>query len=121
MRQKRAAAEQIIFACEGRAGLHLPVKACFILLLTYHLYFASWFENVTLPQTEAQLGVQRFFALYLLFNLTVAGMLIFWRAAPLTLMQRVLFASNFTDGLLLSALAFMTGGAQSIGYWLLLG
>jgi signal transduction histidine kinase len=37
------------------------------------------------------------------------------------LMQRVLFASNFTDGLLLSALAFMTGGAQSIGYWLLLG
>ena len=51
----------------------LPVKACFILILIYNLFFSTWFDNVALPQTDAQKAVQRFFPVYLLLNLVVAA------------------------------------------------
>jgi len=96
----------------------LPVKAVFILILIYHLYFASWFENLALPQTDAQWAVQRFFLVYLLLNLVVAGVLLFHRKMPTVVMQRFIFASNFTDGVFLGLLTYMTGGVNSILYWL---
>ena len=54
----------------------LPVKAAFILIVIYSLYFSSWFENVSLPQTDAQQAVQRFFPVYLLLNIAVAAVLL---------------------------------------------
>lgn len=98
----------------------LPVKGVLLLLLFYHLFVASWFENVTLPQTDAQLGVRKFFVLYLLFNIAVAVLLIRSKQTLTPLAQRFILASNFTDGLMLAALAYMTGGVQSISYWLFL-
>ena len=49
----------------------LPVKACFILILVYNLFFSPWFDNVALPQTDAQRAVQRFFPVYLALNLEI--------------------------------------------------
>jgi len=99
----------------------LPVKAVFVLILVYNLYFSSWFEDVALPQTVAQQTIERFFVIYLLLNLTVAGLLLFARRMSSSILQRVIFTSNFVDGLFLSALTFVTGGFDSILYWLFLG
>ena len=101
--------------------LILPVKGVFVLILIYNLYFSSWFEDVALPQTVAQQTIQRFFIIYLLINVVVAGLLIFARRMTGLVMQRVIFTSNFLDGLFLAALTFVTGGFESILYWLFLG
>src|SRR6266498_471240 len=61
----------------GRIAI-LPVKAAFILIVIYSLYFSSWFENVALPQTDAQKAVERFFPVYLLLNIVVAAVLLFF-------------------------------------------
>jgi signal transduction histidine kinase len=99
----------------------LPVKGVFVLILIYNLYFSNWFEDVTLPQTIAQQTIERFFLIYLGLNLVVAGVLIFARKMTGLVMQRVIFTSNFLDGLFLAALTFVTGGFDSILYWLFLG
>lgn len=98
----------------------LPVKACFILILIYNLFFSHWFDNVALPQTEVQRALQRFFFVYLAVNLVVAVVLLFYRKLPMVVVQRFIFASNFADGVYLAALVYMTGGVESALYWLFL-
>lgn len=99
----------------------LPVKAVFIALLLYNLYFANWFEDASLPQTVAQQTIERFFLIYLVINASVAGVLIYARKMAEALVQRIIFTSSFIDGLFLSALTFVTGGFDSVLYWLFLG
>lgn len=99
----------------------LPVKAVFAFIITYYLYFSSWFEDVTLPQTLAQQTIERFFVIYMVINIGVAAALIFGRSIGPTVMQRVIFSASFIDGLFLAALTFTTGGFDSILYWLFLG
>jgi signal transduction histidine kinase len=100
----------------------LPVKGVFVLILIYNLYFSRWFEgDVALPQSVAQQTIERFFLIYLVINLAVAGVLIFARKMAETIVQRVIFTASFIDGLFLSALTFVTGGFDSILYWLFLG
>jgi len=99
----------------------LPVKGVFILILVYNLYFSNWFEDVALPQTVAQQTIERFFMFYLVINMAVAGLLVFATRLGGTILQRVIFTSNFIDGLFLAALTFVTGGFDSILYWLFLG
>src|SRR5437868_8256540 len=98
----------------------LPVKACFVLILIYYLFFSPWFDNVALPQTEAQRAVQRFFPVYLALTIAAAAVLLFRRKMPTALVQRFIFTSNFADGVFLAALVYMTEGVQSALYWLFL-
>ncbi len=99
----------------------LPVKGVFVLIITYYLYFSSWFEDISLPQTVAQQTIERFFIIYLIINFGVAGTLIFGRKVGSLVMQRIIFTASFLDGLFLAALTFTTGGFDSILYWLFLG
>lgn len=99
----------------------LPVKCVLAIILLYFLYGASWFDDVTLPQSVAQQTIERFFLIYLVINLGVAGLLLFARGLSWLLTQRVIFTASFLDGLFLAALTFSTGGFDSILYWLFLG
>ncbi len=99
----------------------LPVKGVFVLILLYNLYFSRWFEDVALPQSVAQQLIERFFIIYLLVTVVVAGLLIFGRKLPGSMIQRVIFTSSFLDGLFVATLAYVTGGFASIVYWLFLG
>lgn len=99
----------------------LPVKGVFVLILIYYLFFANWFDDVALPQTVAQQTIQRFFLIYLLVNAGVASLLMFAKRMSGSAMQRVIFTSNIFDGLFLAALTFVTGGFDSILYWMFLG
>lgn len=99
----------------------LPVKAVLALILLYYLYGSIWFEDVALPQTVAQQTIERFFIIYLVINLSVAGALLFAKGLSSALVQRIIFTASFLDGLFLAALTFTTGGFDSILYWLFLG
>ena len=100
----------------------LPVKGVFVLILIYSLYFSPWFEGEpALAQSVAHQTIVQFFLIYLVINLGVAGMLIFARQTAESIVQRIIFTASFLDGLFLAALAFATGGFDSILYWLFLG
>jgi signal transduction histidine kinase len=100
----------------------LPVKAVFVLILIYNLYFSRWFEkDAALPQSVAQQTIEQFFLIYLIINLGVAAVIIFGRRWAESIVQRVIFTASFLDGLFLSALTFATGGFDSILYWMFLG
>jgi hypothetical protein len=98
----------------------LPVKGIFAFLLAYSFFFSRWFEDVALPRSVAQQVIERFFLIYLVINVAVAFVLLrSKRKAPSPFLQRVIFFSNLLDGLFLSALAFVTGGFDSLVYWVL--
>lgn len=99
----------------------LPVKAVVIGVLLYNLYYTKWFEDASTPWSVAQYTVERFFLIYLALNAVVAGILIFSQQVGSVFVQRVIFTSNFVDGLFVAALTFVTGGFDSILYWLFLG
>jgi signal transduction histidine kinase len=99
----------------------LPVKAVVIGILFYNLYFSRWFEDSSLPQSVAQALIERFFLIYLVLNVAVAFLLIASQKFPLILVQRVIFMTSFVDSLFLAAMTFVTGGFDSVLYWLFLG
>lgn len=100
----------------------LPVKGVFVVILIYSLYFSPWFEGESaMAQSVAHQTIERFFLIYLVINLGVAGILIFARKMMESIVQRVIFTASFLDGLFLAALTFLTGGFDSILYWLFLG
>ena len=99
----------------------LPVKAVVIGVLLYNFYYTKWFEDSAIPWSVAQYTVERFFLIYLALNAVVATILIFSHKIGSVFVQRVIFTSNFVDGLFVAALTFVTGGFDSILYWLFLG
>lgn len=99
----------------------LPVKMAYIAILLYFFYFSRWFEQMAVPSPVAQQVVERFFVIYLLVNIVVPVVLFRTRRLPMMLLQRIIFFSNFLDGLFLAALTFVTGGFVSSLYWIFLG
>src|SRR5262245_2630438 len=77
----------------------LPVKAIFVAINFYYLYFSRWFEDFKLPRPIAQQYVERFFLLYLLINVVVGMVLLRSHRFSMNAVQRIVFASNFLDGL----------------------
>src|ERR1043166_1542004 len=100
----------------------LPIKAVVVGLLLYSgLFFPHLFVDVTTPRSIAQEVIHRFFLIYLVLNVAVAMVLMMRRRLPLVLVQRIIFSASFVDGLFLAALTLVTGGFDSVLYWLFLG
>jgi len=105
------------------AAADKPVKTAYIAILLYYFYFSKWFEEMAAPSPIAQQVVERFFVIYLLVNVLVPFVLFRSSRLPMALVQRIVFFSNFLDGLFLAALTFVTvpGGFASSLYWIFLG
>src|SRR2546428_6048377 len=100
----------------------LPIKAVVVGLLLYSgLFFPHLFVDVTTPRSVAQEVIHRFFLIYLIFNAAVAIVVLVHRRLPFVLVQRIIFGASFVDGLFLAALTLVTGGFDSVLYWLFLG
>src|SRR5437868_5568923 len=100
----------------------LPIKAVVVGLLLYSgLFFPHLFVDVTTPRSVAQEVIHRFFLIYLVLNVAVAMVLLMRRRLPYMLVQRIIFSASFVDGLFLAALTLVTGGFDSVLYWLFLG
>ena len=101
----------------------LPIKLVFIVVLIAFLYYPPWFTEtgLRLPRSVALKAVQGFLLIYAVLN--VAAGLLLWlpRRWPLKLIQWVVFGISFLDGLFVAALTLVTGGYDSLLYWLFLG
>jgi len=99
----------------------LPLKAAGIAMLFYSFYFTPWI-GLELSAWEIAVGsTQYFFWLYVGVNLLVAGMLLAMQRLPLALIEWAVFTISLVDGIFLSALTLVSGGYDSILYWLFLG
>jgi signal transduction histidine kinase len=104
----------------------LPVKAAVCIVLCYYLFFSNWFERFTgaresLPQEVALETFRRFFLIYVILNAGVASLLVAMDQLPLKWTQHVVFTIAWIDGIFLGMLALITGGFDSVLYWVFLG
>jgi signal transduction histidine kinase len=103
--------------------LILPIKAAGIAMLLYSFYFKrSWIGERGLGALEITVEAMQYFLwCYIAVNALLAGLLLAMRRVSLLLVQWAVFAMSLVDGIFLSALVVITGGYDSILYWLFLG
>ena len=101
----------------------LPIKVAGIAMLLYSFYFKrAWIVNKELGALEIAVEATQYLLwVYMAINAVVAGLLLAIRRVPLPLVQWAVFAISLVDGIFLSALVALTGGYDSILYWLFLG
>ena len=100
----------------------LPIKVAAITMLLYSFYFnRAWIVRKELGALEIAVEATQYLLwLYIAMNAVVAGLLLGMRRVPLPLVQWAVFAMSLVDGIFLSALVALTGGYDSILYWLFL-
>jgi signal transduction histidine kinase len=115
-------AEQMLRRITLERNVFLPIKVAWIAMLFYSFHSVRpWFGSV-LGYLEVSLDTTRhLFWVYVAANVVVAAVLLDLRRLPLSLVQWVVFASCLLDGMILAALVAVTGGYQSVLYWLFLG
>ena len=99
----------------------LPVKGAIMLLLVVYLFFSNWFDEVYTYREAVLLTVRLFFLIYVVINL--AGMIILagMDELPFKLIREVVLAEVVVDILFWAAMTVVTGGFDSMLYWLFLG
>ncbi len=102
-------------------GIIVPVKAVLIGLMIYALFVAGWFDNLTEPRTDALRIVRTMFLGYFVLNVGLGFLL--WGADDISprLLARAVYSMAILDGVGLAALTLITGGFDSILYWVFLG
>jgi signal transduction histidine kinase len=99
----------------------LPIKALYLAILVYYFYFTPWApEPETAMQIAERLTVQSF-GFYLAANIALAIFFVKSRRLPLVWGRRLVFVMSVLDSLFLAAIAVITGGFDSVLYWLFLG
>jgi signal transduction histidine kinase len=101
----------------------LPIKVAGIAMLLYSFYSKEpWIGVRRLGTLEITIAATQYFLWgYIAFNALVAVLLLALRRVPLLLVQWGVFAMSLVDGIFVSALVVVTGGYDSILYWLFLG
>lgn len=99
-------------------NIMLPVKAAFVAIIAYSFNITSWLdkENSTL---DVMLDtVQHLFWIYILASLILALLLFAAERLPLAVVQWTVVTGNFVDGILVAGMALLTGGLNSVFFWL---
>ena len=101
----------------------LPIKVAGIAMLLYSFYSKEpWIGARGLGTLETTISATQYLLPgYIAFNALVAVLLLAMRRVPLLLVQWAVFAMSLVDGIFVSALVVVTGGYDSILYWLFLG
>jgi signal transduction histidine kinase len=98
----------------------LTVKAVVWGILYYYLFLSTWFEGLSTVGDVTLETVYQLFLVYLIINIIVAIILVLMDRLPLRIVQSAVFTSNLLDGLFLAAVTLITGGLESIAYWVFL-
>ena len=96
----------------------LPVKAVFIGMILYSFLSSKWFEMTSSLLDVTYETVQYIFSGYILISLLLVIPLLVTRRWPLAVVQWTVVTSSLVDGLFIAGLALITGGLDSIVFWL---
>ncbi|HVV01226.1 MAG TPA: MFS domain-containing histidine kinase [Verrucomicrobiae bacterium] len=99
----------------------LPIKAAAIGMLLYSFYFTPWMWIVQDAFDIAIETTQYFLWIYIGINVVVAVLLLYMSRLPLALLEWTVFTSSLIDGIFLACLTLVTGGYNSMLYWIFLG
>ena len=97
----------------------LPVKAVGIALLIPSIEFSSWYGTVSSALDVVVESIQYFFWVYVALNIAFGTLLLAMRRLPLGFIQWIVFTDSLVDGVFLSALTLVSGGYDSVLFWLL--
>jgi signal transduction histidine kinase len=99
-------------------NLVLPLKVVAIAIVFYSLHQSPWFgrEQGMLDITVTTLNT--IFAVYVAANVVVAAILLLLEYLPFALVQWSVFAMSLIDGIFVGALAVVSGGYDSLMFWL---
>ena len=96
----------------------LPVKVVYILMIGYSFHIKPWvgIEASTLEVVVET--VQYIFWIYVALSLLVALVLVLAERLPLAVLQWTVVADGLVDALLIAGLGVISGGIDSIMFWL---
>jgi signal transduction histidine kinase len=99
-------------------NIALPVKAVAIGFIFYSFVSTPWF-GMTLSTMDVTVEtVQYIFWFYVLASAALAALLLNMRRLPLSVVQWTVVTSSLVDGLFLTGMTIITGGLDSILFWL---
>ncbi len=99
----------------------LPAKFGIVLVVLYFLYYSGWSYDVPTLRSVWQDTLKDFFPLYILANLAAYVVLLLWRRFPPGIFQWLAFTLGLLDGLFVAGLIIVTGGFESIAFWVFPG
>lgn len=112
-------------------NIGLPVKLIVIGFIFHYLFISDWSFDATIRASEgyahtppselAMQGIRQFFIVYLLLNLAVTFVLHDMDQFKLSVIQSIVYVTALVDGLFLSALALVTGGFNTLLFWIFPG
>ncbi|MGA9449988.1 MAG: HAMP domain-containing sensor histidine kinase [Verrucomicrobiia bacterium] len=98
----------------------LPVKAVFIGMISYSFLSTKWFGQALSILDVSVETVQIIFWFYILANVLFAAILLTAERLPLALVQWTVVTSSLVDGFFIAGMALITGGLESMLFWLFL-
>ena len=101
--------------------LMLPAKLFFVGVVFYSFNYSPWMFQISSGMDVTVETVQLIFWFYILISTLLALPLFAAARLPLALLQWTVVTSALVDGLLLAAMTLITGGMDSILFWLFLG
>jgi signal transduction histidine kinase len=101
--------------------LMLPSKLFFVAVIFYSFNYSPWMGQISSGLDVTVETVQLIFWFYILFSALLAVPLFAADRLPLALLQWSVVTSALVDGLVLAAMTLITGGMDSILFWLFVG
>lgn len=99
----------------------VPVRIFFVAMIFHSFNYSPWVNQISSALDVTVETVQLIFLVYILLSVLLALPLFAIHRVPLALVQWTSFTSALVDGLLLAAMTLITGGLDSILFWLFLG
>jgi signal transduction histidine kinase len=102
-------------------NLILPVKAVFIGMILYSFNYQHWVGEISSTLDIALETVQSIFFFYILVSVLLAALVVAAGHLPLAVVQWTVVTSSMVDGLFIAGMALITGGLDSLLFWLFVG
>lgn len=100
-------------------NIMLPIKAVFIGMIFYSFDVTTPWINLTSDTQDVVVEtVQFLFWFYILANLIIAAILFAAERLPLAVVQWTVFTGSLVDGLFIAGMTVLTGGLDSVLFWL---
>ena len=99
-------------------SIMLPIKAVFIAMILYSFDVTPWINLASSTLDVMVETVQFIFWFYLLANIILAALLLVAERLPLALVQWTVVTACLVDGIFFAGMAVLTGGLDSVLFWL---
>jgi signal transduction histidine kinase len=96
----------------------LPVKLTFIFMLSYSFDYSPWVGQISSTLDVTVETVQYLFWFYVVANALLAIFLLPLERLPLAVVQWTVVTGSLVDGIFVAGLALVTGGLDSVLFWL---